>query len=86
MADDAIDDRCATVNPFKGVRISAGDPRVTKPACVTRIWTMAEMHEFASAAGSRNEPMLRMLSDCGLRIGEMLALRRSLQDLKMGVF
>ena len=25
MAEDAIDDRCATVNPFKGVRLRAGD-------------------------------------------------------------
>jgi len=44
------------------------------------------MHEFAMAAGNRNEPMIRMLSDCGLRVGEMLALRRSLQDLKTGIF
>ena len=36
--------------------------------------------------GSRNEPMIRMLSDCGVRVGEMLALRRTLQDLKTGVF
>lgn len=86
MAEDAIDDRCATVNPFKGVRLRAGDPRVTKPARETRIWTLAEMHEFAAAAGSRNEPMIRMLSDCGMRVGEMLAMRRALQDLKNGIF
>lgn len=86
MAEDAIDDRCATVNPFKGVRLRAGDPRVIKPAREARIWTMDQMHEFAAAAGSRNEPMIRMLSDCGMRVGEMLALRRALQDLKAGVF
>jgi len=86
MAEDAIDDRCATVNPFKGVRLRGGDPRATKPARETRIWTLAEMHEFAAAAGPRNEPMIRMLSDCGIRVGEMLALRRALQDLKTGVF
>ena len=86
MAEDAIDDRCATVNPFKGVRLRAGDPRVTKPARGTRLWTLAEMHEFAAAAGPRNEPMIRVLSDCGVRVGEMLALRRGLQDLKTGVF
>jgi integrase len=76
MAEDAIDDRCAAANPFKGVRLRAGDPRVSKPARVTRIWTLGEMHEFAAAAGSRNQPMIRMLSDCGLRVGEMLALWR----------
>lgn len=32
------------------------------------------------------EAMIRMLSDCGLRLGEMLALQRGLQDLKSGVF
>ena len=86
MVEDAIDDRCATVNPFKGVRVRAGDPRVTKPARETRIWSLVEMHEFAAGAGSRNEPMIRMLSDCGMRVGEMLALRRALQDLKTGIF
>jgi integrase len=85
MAEDAIDDRCATGNPFKGVRLRGGDPRVTKPARETHIWTLVEMHEFA-AAGPRNEPMIRMLSDCGMRVGEMLALRRALQDLKTGIF
>jgi integrase len=86
MAEDAIDDRCATTNAFKGVRMRAGDPRVTKPARETRIWTLDDMHEFAAAAGNRNEPMLRMLSDCGMRVGEMLALRRGLQDLRTGIF
>ena len=86
MAEDAIDDRCATVNPFKGVRLRAGDARVSKPARATRIWRLDEMHRFATAAGPRNEPMIRMLSDCGVRVGEMLALRRGLQDLKAGVF
>lgn len=32
------------------------------------------------------EPMIRMLADCGLRIGELFALQRDLQDLKAGVF
>jgi integrase len=86
MAEDAVDDQCATVNPFEGVRLRGGDARVTKPARETCIWTLVEMHEFAAAAGPRTEPMIRMLSDCGLRMGEMLALRRGLQDLKTGFF
>jgi integrase len=86
MTEDAIDDRCAKVNPFKGVRLRGSDPRVSKPPRETRIWTMDQMHQFASAAGSRGEPMIRMLSDCGMRVGEMLALRRALQDLRDGVF
>ena len=31
-AEDAIDDRSATANPFNGVRMRAGDPLVSKPA------------------------------------------------------
>lgn len=31
MVEDAIDERCASVNPFKGMRLRGGDPRVTKP-------------------------------------------------------
>jgi integrase len=32
------------------------------------------------------EPMIRMLGDCGLRIGELFALMRDEQDLQAGVF
>ncbi|MGZ4288795.1 MAG: hypothetical protein ACXVHB_30685 [Solirubrobacteraceae bacterium] len=40
MTEDAIDDRCATVNPFKGVRLRAGDPRVTsRPVRASGRWT-----------------------------------------------
>jgi hypothetical protein len=46
---------------------------------------MDEMHEFA-AAGSRNESTIRMLSDCGIRVGRCWPLRRGLQDLKNGIF
>ena len=86
MTEDAIDDRCATVNPFKGVRLRAGDPRVIKRPARRASGRWTQMHEFAAAAGNRNEPMIRMLSDCGMRVGEMLALRRALQDLKAGIF
>src|SRR2546423_14508254 len=86
MAEDAIDDRCANVNPFKGLRLRAGDARVRKPARETCIWTIDQMHDFAAAAGAGREAMIRMLSDWGMRVGEMLALRRALQDLKNGVF
>lgn len=86
MAEDAIDDGCATVNPFKGVRLRSSDPRVNEPARETHIWTLEKMHEFAAAAGPRDEPMIRMLSDCGMRVGEMLARLRALQDLRRGMF
>jgi hypothetical protein len=36
--------------------------------------------------GPRNEPMIRMSSDCGIRVGEMLRAAARLQDLKTGVF
>src|ERR1700759_4147825 len=60
--------------------------RRLKQAQEKRIWTLEDMHAFAAAAGARNEPMIRMLSDCGLRVGEMLAFRRALQDLELGIF
>jgi integrase len=43
------------------------------------------VHDFA-AKGGAHESQIRMLADCGLRVGEMLALRRELQDLKVGIF
>jgi integrase len=43
-------------------------------------------HQGHAAAGPRNEPMIRTLSDCGMRLGEMLALRLAVQDLKTGIF
>jgi integrase len=39
------------------------------------------MHAFATAAGAY-EPMIRVLSDCGLRLGELPALER--RDLSAG--
>jgi integrase len=38
------------------------------------VWSWEQMHEFAAASG--DEAMVRVLSDCGLRLGEMLALER----------
>jgi hypothetical protein len=37
MAEDAITDEVADLNPFKGVRIRAGDPRATKKRRPIRI-------------------------------------------------
>jgi integrase len=85
MAEDAIEDELMGVNPFKGVKILASDPRVSKLRVEKRVLSFEDMHRFARAAG-RYEPMIRMLSDCGLRLGEMLALVRDQQDLKAGLF
>lgn len=85
MTEDAITDEIADANPFRGVTVRKSDPRVRKAARRARVLTWKQMHEFAAAAG-RNEPMLRMLADCGLRIGELFALEREEQDLKNGVF
>lgn len=85
MCEDAIDDELLEVNPFRGVKFRASDPRVQKPRREPRIWTPDQMHRFAGHAG-QYEPMIRMLADCGLRVGELLALQRDLQDLNAGVF
>jgi integrase len=71
MDDEYVEDR----NPFHGLTVRASDPRVKKPPRRVRVWSWEQMHEFAAAAGE-HEAMVRVLSDCGLRLGEMLALER----------
>ncbi|HEX5594141.1 MAG TPA: tyrosine-type recombinase/integrase [Solirubrobacterales bacterium] len=75
MAEDAITDEVRDLNPFKGVRIRANDPRAKKKPRPIRVFTFGEMHRFAKAAG-RYEAMVRVFTDCGLRLGEVLPLRR----------
>lgn len=76
MFADAITDEMAELNPWQGAKIRDDDRRATKRARELRVWTFEQMHAFAAAAG-RYEPMVRTLSDCGLRIGELFALRRA---------
>jgi integrase len=85
MAEDAITDELIGANPFRGTRVRRSDPRAGRPSRRPRVLTWAQMHDFAAAAG-RHEPMVRMLGDCGLRVGELFALPRELQDLRDGVF
>jgi integrase len=75
MAEDAITDEVCDLNPFKGIRIRANDPRAQKKSRPIRVFTFEEMHRFAKAAG-RYEAMVRVFTDCGLRLGEVLPLRR----------
>jgi hypothetical protein len=74
MAEDAITDEVCDLNPFKGIRIRANDPRAQKKPRPIRVFTFEEMHHFAKAAG-RYEAMVRVFTDCGLRLGEVLPLR-----------
>jgi integrase len=74
MAEDAITDEVCDLNPFKGIRIRANDPRAQKKPRPIRVFTFEEMHRFAKAAG-RYEAMVRVFTDCGLRLGEALPLR-----------
>jgi integrase len=85
MAEDAIREDLLELNPFKGMRIRSNDPRIQKASKKITVWSWDEMHGFASCAG-RYEAMVRMLSDCGLRLGEMLALERDRQNLRDGLF
>lgn len=75
MAEDAITDEVCDLNPFKGCRIRANDPRAKKKPRPIRVFRFDEMHRFAKAAG-RYEAMVRVFTDCGLRLGEVLPLRR----------
>jgi integrase len=75
MAEDAITDEVADLNPFKGVRVRANDLRARKKRRPIRIFSFEEMHAFAKAAG-RCEAMVRVFTDTGMRLGEVLPLRR----------
>ena len=75
MAEDAITDEVADLNPFKGVRVRANDPRAKKKRRSVRVFSFEEMHRFAKAAG-RYEAMVRCFTDTGMRLGEGLPLRR----------
>jgi integrase len=82
MAEDAITDELADVNPFKGVRVRSTDQRAVKASREMRVFSWAEMHAVAAAAG-KHEAMIRTLCDCGLRVGELFALQRA--DLTDGL-
>ena len=74
MAEDAITDEVCDLNPFKGVRIRASDPRAKKKRRPIRVFSFEEMHRFAKAAG-RYEALVRTFTDTGMRLGEVLPLR-----------
>jgi integrase len=81
MWQDARRDGWArTANPFHDHRIRQADPRVTKPAREPRVLSWEQMHAVCAAAGPR-EAMLRLMSDCGLRLGEVLPVHR--EDVKL---
>lgn len=75
MAGDAITDEVVDQNPFKGIRVRAGDPRLQKMQRPVRVFEFETMHRFARAAGDY-ETMVRVFTDAGLRLGEVLPLRR----------
>lgn len=76
MYSDAMEDGRAEANPFLGVRVRSADPRVQKAPRKPLVASWEDMHRFAAACGPY-EPMVRVLSDCGLRLGEMLPLERA---------
>jgi integrase len=74
MAEDAITDEICDLNPFKGVRNRASDPRAQKKRRPIRVFSFEEMHRFAKAAG-RYEALVRTFTGTGMRLGEVLPLR-----------
>jgi integrase len=76
MAEDAITDEVTEVNAFRRLIVKADDPRVQKKAREPQVWTVEEMRRFAAAAPKGSEALIRFLSDCGMRIGEVFALAR----------
>ncbi len=61
--------------PIQGSRVRANDPRAKKKRRPVRVFSFEEMHRFAKAAG-RYEAMVRCFTDTGMRLGEVLPLRR----------
>jgi integrase len=82
MFEDAVTDELCDINPWAGAKVRDDDRRAVKPPREPRVWTFEQMHAFAAKAG-RYEPMVRVLADCGLRIGELFAVKRS--DLLEGL-
>lgn len=90
MWKDAMLDLKAPANPFSAVRVRASDRRVRKPPRRIRTYSFEQMHALAKAAampvadGKQEElsawraavaePMIRVLSDCGVRLGELLPI------------
>lgn len=74
LHEDAIHADLADFNPWS-VRVRAGDRRVLKRAAPRRVFSFDDLHEWASYGG-KHEAMLRVGIDCGLRLGELLALER----------
>jgi integrase len=68
MAEDAITDEVCDLNPFKGIRVRASDPRARKKRRPIRVFSFEEMHRFAKAAG-RYEALVRTFTDTGMRLG-----------------
>jgi integrase len=75
MWEDAITDEYTEVNPFRGVKIADSDPRAGGQRRRRQVWSFEDLHEFASYAGEHEASYLAMI-DCGMRLGEMLALPR----------
>jgi integrase len=75
MTGDAIDDDVAEINPFLGLKIREDDRRVQKKRRQPNIYSLEQMHAFAAGVPAY-EGMIRVLSDCGLRLGELLGLDR----------
>jgi hypothetical protein len=70
MAEDAITDEVVDVNWVRGVRVRANDPRITGKLRPARVFSFEDLRSFARQ-GRSYEAMLRVFTDCGLRLGEV---------------
>jgi integrase len=73
MFTDAIRDDVAEMNPALYITVRDNDPRVQRPSGAGRAGVVGGDARVRAAAGEY-EPMVRVLADCGLRLGELLAL------------
>jgi integrase len=91
LTENAIDDEAAGANPFKGIRLRRNDPRAQKASKPIRVWSFAQMRDFA--AGGRAEIRARTprpSSKTGLCYSrhdyEALLLVPGLTGLRLGEF
>jgi integrase len=77
MTENAITDEVIEFNTLAGIVVRANDPRLQKQPRPARVFSWEEMWTFTAAMPGQWSKAGRVLSDCGLRVSEMLALHQA---------
>lgn len=84
MWQDALsEDELVITNPFANLRLKSTDPRIAKQERGHKILTHDGMRLLANGADEPDgKAMIMLMSDCGLRLGEVIGLRGKDLDLE----